>query len=176
MMAQGQLDGDLPRTPEEAHFLSGITRGVSAWSLPDVQIGSFTVVARMKPIVVTLNVPGIDVPHGTCMLQIGYWNDGPYGRALEGEWGDSHLLDNHVYDGDGLTVFGLDEAPKTYGTFAVGWLQRQLQRPVERLDWLRGEQVQESAWRLADSGKTIARMGWSVRRPGKAPSRTQRVR
>lgn len=176
MMAQGQLDGDLPRTPEEANFLSGLTRGVSAWSLPGVQLGSFTVVARMIPIVVTLNVPGIDVSHGTCTLQIGYWNDGPYGRALEGEWGDSHLLDNHVYDGDGLTVFGLDEAPETYGTFAAGWLQRQLQRPVERVDWLRGEQVQESVWRLADSGKTIARMGWSVRRPGKAPSRIQRVR
>lgn len=58
MMAQGQPGGDPPRTPEEANFLSGITRGVSAWSLPDVQLGSFTVLARMKPIVVTLNVPG----------------------------------------------------------------------------------------------------------------------
>lgn len=176
MMAQGQLDGDPPRTPEEAKFLSGIARGISAWSIPDVQLGSFTVLARMKPIVVTLNVPGIDVPHGTCTLQIGYWNEGPYGRALEGEWGDSHLLDNHVYDGDGLTVIGLVEASETYGTFAAAWLLRQLQRPVERLDWLRDEQIKESAWRLADSGKTIARMGWSVRRPSKAPSRIQRVR
>lgn len=175
-MAQGQLDGDPPRTPEEASFLSGLTRSVSAWSLPDVQLGSFTVVARMNPIVVMLNVPGIDVPNGTCTLQVGYWNDGPCGRALEGEWGDSHLLDNHVYDGDGLTVIGLDEAPETYGTFAAAWLQRQLQRPVERVDWLHGEQVRESAWSLADSGKTIARMGWSVHRPGKAPSRIQRVR
>lgn len=176
MMAQGQLDGDRPRTPQEANFLSGITRGISAWSLPDVQLGSFKVVARMEPIVVTLNVPGIDVPQGTCMLQIGYWNDGHHGRALEGEWGDNHLLDNHVYDADGLTIFGLEEEPETYGTFAAGWLHRQLQRPVERLDWLRGEQVQESAWRLADSGKTIARKGWSVHRPGKAPNRIQRVR
>lgn len=95
-MAQGQLGGDPPRTPEEANFLSGMTRGISAWTLPDVQLGSFTVLARMKPIVVTLNVPGTDVPEGTCTLQIGYWNDGPYGRALEGEWGDDHLLDNHV--------------------------------------------------------------------------------
>lgn len=171
-----QLEGDAPRTPEEANFLSGLASGISGWSSPNIDLGSFTVVARMKPIVVTSNVPGVDVPPGTCTLQVGYWNDGPYGRALEGEWGDSHLLDNHVYDGDGLTVFGLDEAPETYGIFAAGWLQRQLQRPVERLDWLRGEQVKESAWRLADSGKTIARMGWSVRRPGKVPSRIQRVR
>ncbi|WP_144674626.1 hypothetical protein [Arthrobacter sp. U41] len=89
---------------------------------------------------------------------------------------DDHLLDNHVYDGDGITVFGLNEAPETFGAFAAGWLHRQLQWPVERFDWLRGDQVRESAWRLADSGKTIARMGWSVRRPGKAPSRIQRVR
>lgn len=39
---------------------------------------------------------------------------------------------------------------------AAAWLRRQRQQPVERLDWLRGEQVKESAGRLADSGKTIA--------------------
>lgn len=88
---------------------------------------------------------------------------GPFGDLKSG-WGNDHL-DNHVYDGDGLTVIGLDEAPETYETFAAGWLRRQLQRPVERLDWLRGEQLQESAWRLADSGTTIARKGWSLRRP-----------
>ena len=176
MMAQGQFDGDPPRTPDEAEFLGGIAHGVSAWSLPDVQLGSFKVFAGIKPIVVTLDVPGIDVPPGKCTLQIGYWLDGPYGRALEGEWGDDHILDSHVYDGEGLTVFGLDEAPETYGTFAADWRRRQLGRPVKRLDWLRGEQIRESAWRLADSGKTIARMGWSVRRPGKAPSRIQIVR
>lgn len=53
-------------------------------------------------------------------LRVGYWHEGPFGRALEREWGDDHLLDSHVYDGNGLTVIGLDEAPETYGTFAAG--------------------------------------------------------
>jgi hypothetical protein len=174
--ADGQLAGDRPRTPAEENFLGGLASRISGWSLPDITFASFSVIARMKPIVVTLNVPGIDVPAGTCTLQVGYWHDGPHARALEGEWGDSHLLDNHVYDRDGLSVFGLDETPETYGTFAAGWLQRQLQQPVERLDWLRGERIRESAWRLAESGKTIARVGWSVRRPGRGPDRILRVR
>ncbi|MEV8084823.1 hypothetical protein, partial [Pseudarthrobacter oxydans] len=42
------------------------------------------------------------------------------------------VLDNHVYDGDGLTIIGLEEAPDTYGHFAANWLERQLKRPVER--------------------------------------------
>ncbi len=176
MTAQGQFQGDRPRTLEEEKFLSGLASGVADWTLLDFQLDSFRVFARIKPLVVILNVPSIDVPTGACTLQIGYWHDGPNGRTLEGEWGDSHLLDSHVYDGDGLTIIGLEEAPDTYGNFAAKWLEHQLLRPVERLDWLQGEQVRESTWRLADSGKLIARNGWSLRLPAKPPSRVLRVR
>ena len=111
-----------------------------------------------------------------CTLQVAYWHDGPSGRTLEGEWGDSHILDNHVYDGDGLTIIGLEEAPDTYGHFAANWLERQLKRPVERLDWLQAGQVKETIWRLPDSGKIVARSGRSLRLPSKQPERVLKVR
>lgn len=123
-----------------------------------------------------LDIANIDVPPGTCTLQISYWHDGPNGRTLEGEWGNSHLLDNHVYDGDGLTIIGLERPPDTYGQFAARWMQRQLKRPVERLDWVQGGKVKESTWRLADSGKSIARSGRLLRFPSQPPTRVLRVR
>jgi hypothetical protein len=176
MTALGQFQGDRARTPEEEKFLKELACGIVGWSLTHPQLDSFRVFAGIKPLVVILDVPGVEVPRGTCTLQIAYWHDGPNGRTLEGEWGDSHLLDNHVYDGDGLTIIGLEEAPDTYGHFAADWLDRQLKRPVERLDWLRGGQVKESTWRLADSGKLIARNGRLLRLPSKPPDRVFRVR
>ncbi|MEV8085775.1 hypothetical protein, partial [Pseudarthrobacter oxydans] len=75
-----------------------------------------------------------------------------------------------------LTIIGLEEAPDTYGHFAANWLERQLKRPVERLDWLQGGQAKESTWRLQDSGKIIARSGRSLRLPSKQPDRVLKVR
>ncbi|WP_418606592.1 hypothetical protein [Georgenia sp. SUBG003] len=81
------------------------------------------------------DVPGVDVPPGHCTLQIGYWDDGRGCRALQGEWGDEYLLDNHEYTNDGLTVFGLQEEPGTYGTLAAKWLERSTgDQPVRRID------------------------------------------
>lgn len=170
-----RFQGDSPRTPDEEEFLRGLASGIEEWSIADAQVESFTVLARLVPLVVTLDVPGIDIRSDTCTLQVGYWHDGPDGRVLEGEWGNELILDSHVYDADGLTVIGLAEAPRTYGTFAAGWLERQLLRPVERLDWLRRDQIRTTTWRLMDSGATIAGSGgWRI--PGMPPSRRNRVR
>jgi hypothetical protein len=170
-----RFHGDSPRTPDEEDFLRGLARGIEEWSFADVQVESFTVLARLVPLVVTLDVPGIGLRSGACTLQVGYWHDGPDGRSLEGEWGNELILDSHVYDADGLTIIGLAEAPRTYGNIAAGWLERQLLRPVERLDWLRGDQIRTTTWRLADSSTTIAGSGgWRL--PGMQPSRRNRVR
>ena len=175
MTVHGQFHGDRARTPEEEKFLKELARGIAGWPPTNPKLDSFKVFARIKPLVVILDVPGIETPDA-CTLQVAYWHDGPSGRTLEGEWGDSHVLDNHVYDGDGLTIIGLEEAPDTYGHFAANWLERQLKRPVERLDWLQGGQVKESTWRLQDSGKIIARSGRSLRLPSKQPDRVLHVR
>jgi hypothetical protein len=175
MTAHGQFQGDRAHTPEEEKFLKELAAGIAGWPPTSPKLDSFKVLARIKPLVVILDVPGIEAPDA-CTLQVAYWHDGPSGRTLEGEWGDSHVLDNHVYDGDGLTIIGLEEAPDTYGDFAANWLERQLKRPVERLDWLQGGQVKESTWRLSDSGKIIARSGRSLRLPSKQPDRVLKVR
>lgn len=170
-----RFQGDSPRTPEEEDFLRGLVSGIDGWAVEDVQPESFMVLDVLVPLVVTLDVPGIDLRSDSCTLQVGYWHEGPDGRVLEGEWGNSSLLDNHVYDADGLTVIGLTEAPATYGTLAARWLERQLLRPVERLDWLRGDEIRTTRWRLADSGKTIAESGrWRI--PGMPPSRRSKAR
>ncbi|MPV87288.1 hypothetical protein GB882_01300 [Georgenia ruanii] len=70
------------------------------------------------------DVPGVAVPPGQCTLQIGYWDDDRGCRALQGEWGDDHLLDSHEFSSDGLTVFGLIEEPETYRMLAAKWLER----------------------------------------------------
>jgi hypothetical protein len=176
MTAHGQFQGDRARTPEDEKFLNAFATGVARWPLTHPKLDSFRVFAGIKPLVLVLDVPGVDVSPGTCTLQIAYWHDGPNGRMLEGEWGDNHLLDNHDYNADGLTIIGLEEAPDTYGQFAANWMERQLERPVERLDWLQAGQVRESTWRLADSGKSIARRGTSLRLPSKPPDRKLNIR
>jgi hypothetical protein len=117
-------------------------------------------------LVVMTDVPGVEVPPGRCTLQIGYWEDDRGCRALQGEWGDEYLLDNHEYSNDRLTAFGLHEEPDTYGTLAAKWLERQLQRPVDRQDWLRNGTVVRSRWVLPDTGKRVSRTqdkAWFVR-------------
>ena len=103
--------GDDPRTSSEQEFLQALAAYITDWAVPGMPAQSFEVFARMHPLVVMTQVPGVDVPAGRCTLQIGYWDDRPGCRALEGEWGDDLLLDSHVYSSDGLTVFGLHEEP-----------------------------------------------------------------
>jgi hypothetical protein len=175
MLDLERFQGGSPRTPEEEEFLRGLASGIDGWTVEDVQPESFMVLDVLVPLVVTLDVPGIELRSGSCTLQVGYWHDGPDGRVLEGEWGNELILDSHVYDADGLTVIGLTEAPATYGTLAARWLERQLLRPVERLDWFRGDEIRTSSWRLADSGRTIAGSGgWRL--PGLPPSRRTKIR
>lgn len=170
-----RLQGDSPRTPEDEEFLRGLATGIEDWSSADVQLESFTVHAALVPLVVTFDVPGIEFQSGVLILQVGYWHDGPDGRVLKGKWCNQSILDSHVYDTDGPTVIGLAESPRTYGTFAAGWLERQLMRPVERLDWLRGDQIRAAIWRLAESGENLGGAGrWRLL--GKPPGRKLRVR
>lgn len=168
--------GDDPRTSSEQEFLQALAAYITDWAVPGMPAQSFEVFARMHPLVVMTQVPGVDVPAGRCTLQIGYWDDRPGCRALEGEWGDDLLLDSHVYSSDGLTVFGLHEESGAYGTLAGKWLERQLQRRVDRQDWIRKDKLVRSRWVLPDTGMRVAQTidtNWFVRG---APDRVTRVR
>lgn len=148
------LNGDSPRSDEQAGFLAAFADRVAGWTLEDISPKSFRVIT-LVPLIVVVDVPGISAPPGKCTLQVGYWTDGPYGTAVEGQWGDDHLLDDHTYSSDGLTVIGLDAAPEVFALFAAGWLHRQLLRPVHRHGWLKGGKVVASRWQLGDSGLVL---------------------
>ena len=168
--------GDSPRTSSEQGFLDALAANIIDWVAPGISAQSFEVVARMHPLVVMTEVPDVEVPAGTCTLQVGYWDDHQGCRALQGEWGDDLLLDSHVYSSDGLTVFGLHEEPGTYGTLAGKWLERQLQRRVDRQDWIRKGQLVRSRWVLPDTRMRVAQTvdtNWFVRG---APDRVTRIR
>lgn len=100
------LNGDSPRSDEEAAFLAAFADHVAGWPFEDISLKSFQVIT-LVPLILVVNVPGLSASQGQCTLQIGYWTDGPYGTAMEGQWGDDHLLDDHTYTSDGLTVIGL---------------------------------------------------------------------
>ncbi|GAA1750612.1 hypothetical protein [Kocuria aegyptia] len=168
--------GDSSRTSSEQEFLEALAAYIAEWAVPGVPARSFEVFARIHPLVVMTEVPGVDVPAGRCTLQIGYWDDRRGCRALEGEWGDGYLLDSHVYSSDGLTVFGLHEEPGTYGNLAGKWLERRLPRRVDRQDWVRKGTLVRSRWVLPDTGKRVAQTinaDWFVRG---APDRVTRLR
>ena len=81
--------GDDSRTSSEQEFLEVLAAYIAEWAVPGMPAQSFEVVARMHPLVVMTQVPGVDVPAGRCTLQIGYWDDCRGCRVLEGEWGMS---------------------------------------------------------------------------------------
>ncbi|MEX5265269.1 hypothetical protein RF640_14715 [Kocuria sp. CPCC 205231] len=170
------FSGDTSRTSGEQAFLDALAAHIDNWAIPGVPADSFEVIAQIHPLVVMTEVPNVAVPPGQCTLQIGYWDDGQGCRALEGEWGDDLLLDSHVYSRDGLTVFGLCEEPATYGALAGKWLECQLQRRVDRQDWIRNGKIVRSRWVLPDTGKRIAQTidtNWFLRG---APNLATRVR
>ncbi|MEX5237310.1 hypothetical protein [Kocuria arenosa] len=170
------FSGDAPRTSSEQVFLDTLAAHIANWVAPDVRADSFEVITGMHPLVVMAEVPDVAVSPGKCTLQIGYWDDGHGCRALEGEWGDDYLLDSHEYSSDGLTVFGLHEEPAVYGVLAGKWLERQLQRRVDRQDWVRKGTLVRSRWVLPDTGKRVAQTVNTNRFVRGAPDRVTRVR
>jgi hypothetical protein len=83
MLDLERFQGGSPRTPEEEEFLRGLASGIDGWTVEDAQPEPFMVLDVLVPLVVTLDVPGIELHSGSCTLQVGYWHDGPDGRVLK---------------------------------------------------------------------------------------------
>ena len=167
------FDGDDPRDDAEATFLDQLRRRASSWNVPGLSPDNTGTLAVLVPLHVSVAVPGLDPATSVrCPrrgLQVGYWQHGHYGHGLEGEWGCEHLLDSHRNDADGLTVVGLDARPEDFADWAADWLYRQLLRPRERQEWLRGGRVVASRTRLADSGLVLFTEGSSLPRLSRRP-------
>lgn len=132
---EGWFQGDEPRHDDEARFLAAMRAAAAQGGLGDVTAGSTSVMALTGfiPMLLRVEVPGL--PPALANLQVGYMRDDAYVDRLVGEWGDQYLLDNHGRYPDDLSVEGVDARPEEHARFAVGWLRRQLLRPIDRLDW-----------------------------------------
>ena len=166
--------GAAPRNDTEARYLATLQSLAATWDIGGLRPEHTSVLTVMTPLHMTVELVGLPAD---VTLQVGYWLEAPHGPGLEGEWGDNHLLDNHVYGADGLTVQGLTASPEQFATWTADWLLAQLRRPVERLDWAGPDGTVTSQWRLADTGLSLTWQGtrrWRRRR--QPPDRVQRVR
>jgi hypothetical protein len=164
----------VPRNDAEARYLATLQSLAATWDVSGLRPEHTSVLTVMLPLHLMVELAGLP---NDVTLQVGYWLEAPYGPGLEGEWGDRHLLDNHVDGPDALTVRGLSASPEQFATWTADWLLAQLQRPVERLDWLGRDGAVTSQWRLADTGLSLTWQGarpW--RRTRRPPDAVQRVR
>ena len=171
--AAGWFLGDEARTKDEARFLARLRERASAWSVLGVRPDASWCHAVFVPLVVGVDHPCLADQGGLTSLQVGYWPPTSMGLRLEGEWGDHHLLDNGGDDTD-LRVQGLPGEPEFFADSAAMWLETQLLRKIDRMEWLDGERVAASRIRLADGGQTLARRG-SWLRTRRHPDRTTRL-
>jgi hypothetical protein len=169
----GWFGGDLPRTEDESRFLSRLRNRVLAWDSAVVDSSDSWCIAKLVPLVVGIEHARLSTEGALTCIQVGYWPPASGAIRLEGEWGDSHLLDNGGGGGD-LRVQGIAADPEFFADLASDWIESQLRRPIERLEWFRGERVAASRIRLADTGQVLARRGsrLQTRRP---PDRTTRL-
>lgn len=156
------FSGDAPRTPPEQAFLDRLRTDAARWDthgLDPALTGADTV---WSPLIVSVDLPAIGA-----VLQVGFRSDTPGLWTLTGEWGNQRVLDNHTGGPDDLTVQGLEADAAMFGAWAFDWLDRQLLRPVERLDWLVQGQVAKTRWQLAGTGRHLRTTGsvFPSRRP-----------
>lgn len=155
---------EVGRDDGEAAFLERLRREASRWDVQGLSPEDDTSSRRwLVPLYVDVDVPGLAIRRRT--LQVGYWTGGPLGPALQGVWGDDYLLDDHDgNDPEDLTVVGVRASHEEYAEWAAAWLLRQLKRPVVREEWLAGDRVVATTWRLDDTGRVLARRGNGFRR------------
>lgn len=128
----------------------------------------------MVPLHLEIDLP--DIPSELVNLQVGFWHESPRGTGVEGEWGNSYLLDTG--GPSNFEHFTGPVEPQELAEVASRWLLEQLGRPIERAHWVSstGEVVVER-WALADSGEVLAQTGRRLRRLARrAPDRVDRLR
>lgn len=169
----GWFQGDKPRTEDEARFLSRLSELASGWSVSGLLPEASGCLSVLTPLFVNIEHPSLRGEFGLTELQVGYWPPTSSGLRLEGEWGNDYLLDNGG-DGTDLRIQGVSAEPEFFAEAAATWLKAQLLRPIERLDWMKGNRVVATRIRLAGGGQTLARRG-SWLRTRREPDRTTRL-
>jgi hypothetical protein len=169
--------GALPRNEGEAAFLASLRASAAAWRVAGVTPDSTRSLSVINPLYVECRVP--DLPPGSSLdsvLQVGYLWD-PVDPTLLGEWDSENYLLDGASGTDILNVVGIAASPVLFGEWTADWMWRQLQRPVERVEFLgrRGEEL-GTEWRLADNLRSLGTTGHWWQRRRAADRRVVRVR
>ncbi len=154
----GWFQGDEPRSEDEARFLARLRELAPGWSVSGLLPEGSGCLAVLTPLFVNVQHPSLWDGFGLTELQVGYWPPASSGLRLEGEWGNEYLLDNGGDDTD-LRIQGVSAEPEFFAEAAATWLEAQLLRPIERLDWMKGDRVVATRVRLAGGGQTLAKRG-----------------
>ncbi len=152
-----------PRGDEEARFLSRLRQHAASWHIDATKPEDTEATARMEPLVLTVDVdqvPSLPGPRPSLnVVQIALYVY-PTGLALEGSWGSRYLLhDFDPADPDCLVVRGVPVEPEQLADWAAAWLDVQLNRPLIREEWAKGNTVSYCRWMLEDTGKVLASQG-----------------
>ncbi|WP_157606370.1 hypothetical protein [Phycicoccus sp. Soil802] len=170
--AASWFPGDEGRTHDEARFLARLRELAPGWAVAGLGPERTWCLTALVPLLVVVDCPLLAGEVGLTSLHVGYWPPTPHGLRLQGEWGDNHLLDNGGDDTD-LEIQGISGEPESFADTAGIWLATQLLRPMERMEWVRGERVVAAKIRLI-GGQTLVRRG-SWLRTRREPDRTTRL-
>lgn len=107
------------------------------------------------------DIPDGEMPVITNHIQI-LWNS----DTLGGYWGCTHLWDDFdERKKETLVVRGVPMSDAEAAEQAMGWLHRQLSRPIDMEVWKSGDRVVARRWVLSDTGYVIGKRGrWQWRR------------
>jgi hypothetical protein len=163
------------RDARDEAVLVELRRQVSLAGLADVSAEDTRAsVPPDQPLLLTVQVPGLREVRGAPELQVGVAPDEPTALCLVGLWETW----GYVLDG-ALEIFGptLDQSAGSLASAALGWLEQQLRRPVERAEWSDWRTGTKRVWRFADDGEVLCvdRGVWRARRR-RAPDRVVRLR
>lgn len=150
--------GAEPRSEDEARFLARLRELADGWQVPGLLPEGSAYLAVLTPLVATVEHPLLRGGFGLTQLQVGYWPPSPSEMRLEGQWGDDHLLDNGG-DATDLHIVGVSGEPEFFAEAAASWLLAQLVRPIERLDWIKGDRIVATQIRIAEGGQTLSSRG-----------------
>jgi hypothetical protein len=169
----GWFSGDEPRTDDEVRFLARLRDLASGWYVAELSPDATWCLTALVPLLVAVDCPSLAGEIGLTSLHVGYWPPTAHGLRLQGEWGDSHLLDNGGDDTD-LRIQGISGEPEFFADATAKFLATQLLRPIDRMEWVNGDRVVATRIRLGGGGQTLGRRGSSLR-TRREPDRTTRL-
>jgi hypothetical protein len=153
-------------------LLNGVRSLATTWRSLGLQAGDTMAYVWSKPRKVSLTMDIVDrhpfpsgesdrhVGQGLASLRMDY-----VGTSVRAAWGDSERCDEEEMPEpcQDEIVFPIEPSHPAQGIDeAIDWLLTQARRPIHRLEWTRNGETIARLWRLADTGRELARSGGGV--------------